>query len=91
MRISHEKEKNLFIALDEDDKKMGEIGYMPDSDTLTATHTEVYPEYQGKGLAGKLLDALADFAADEGKKIVPKCSYVVSAFKKNPEKYKEVL
>jgi predicted GNAT family acetyltransferase len=48
-------------------------------------HTEVPPEYQGQGLAGKLASAALDWARAQGLKVIPSCSYIQSYIGKHPE------
>ncbi|MDB5613233.1 MAG: N-acetyltransferase [Devosia sp.] len=56
-----------------------------DSGTIAIEHTGVPPEYEGRGIAAKLVNkAIAD-AREQGFKIVPVCSYVVAQFKRHPE------
>ena len=50
-----------------------------------ATHTGVPPAMQGRGIAGKLVDALIADAREQGFKIVPACSYVAAQFQRHPE------
>lgn len=53
--------------------------------TITIDHTLVPPEYEGRGLAAKLVNrAIAD-AREQGFKIIPVCSYVVAQFRRHPE------
>ena len=54
-------------------------------DTLVADHTLVPPEIGGKGVAGKLVEALIADARRDGAKIDPQCSYVEAAFRRHPE------
>ena len=54
-------------------------------DTLIADHTLVPPEIGGKGVAGKLVEALIADARRDGTKIDPQCSYVEAAFRRHPE------
>ncbi|WP_308749228.1 GNAT family N-acetyltransferase, partial [uncultured Anaerococcus sp.] len=51
--------------------------------------TEVDKAYGGKGLAGKLLDQVVDFARAENKKIYPTCSYVLKKFN-DDQSYKDI-
>jgi len=52
---------------------------------MVITHTGVPSEYEGRGIAARLVNkAIAD-ARDEGFKITPVCSYVVAQFKRYPE------
>ena len=91
MRIEHDQEKNKFEAYDDSGARMGEIAYVPRRGALSANHTWVSDEFRGRGVAGKLLDALVAFAVAGDLKIIPICSYVASAFEKNPERYREVM
>ena len=91
MEIRHKPHLNLFRMYDDTGKIMGEIAYVPAPDgTLAATHTEVFPEYAGQGLAAKLLDTLVEYARSQQVQVKPVCSYVVAAFAKEPEKYRDV-
>ena len=44
------------------------------------------PEYRGRGLATKLMEAALKYAEERNLKIVPKCSFAEVYFKKHPEK-----
>ena len=50
-----------------------------------AEHTLVPKEIGGRGVAGKLVDALIADAREQGFRVVPECSYVAAAFAKHPE------
>lgn len=50
-----------------------------------AEHTLVPPELGGRGIAGKLVDALIADAREQCFKVKPVCSYVAKAFEKHPE------
>ena len=53
--------------------------------TITIDHTGVPPEYEGRGIAARLVNrAIAD-ARKQGFKITPLCSYVVLQFRRHPE------
>ena len=64
---------------------LGRLTYVRRGDVLTAEHTLVPPEIGGRGIAGKLVEALMADARMHGWKIVPECSYVAAAFKRHPE------
>jgi uncharacterized protein len=56
-----------------------------DNGTITIDHTGVPPEFEGRGIAAKLVNkAIAD-AREQGFKITPVCSYVVAQFRRHPE------
>lgn len=64
---------------------IGRLTYQRRGDVLVADHTLVPPEIGGKGVAGKLVEALIADARTDGTKIVPQCSYVEAAFRRHPE------
>ena len=81
--------KGAFF-FEEGGKRLGEMIIGISDEILTVYHTEVLPEMEGKGIAKKLLDTMVDHARAHQLKIIPLCPYVLSVFKKNPEKYKDV-
>lgn len=90
MKIVHHPEAGMFEALSDDGIRIGTIRYEADGGDLRATSTWTDPRHRGQGVAGKLLDALVEKARADKVKIVPICSYVVAAFQKAPEKYRDV-
>lgn len=92
MKIIHDEAHKKMNLYGDDGARLGEIEYKYGGDnTYYATHTEVPPEYEGKGYAKQLLDALVEFAVGKHAKIVPVCPYVVSQFRNNPEEYAAVI
>ena len=87
MKINHMPEKSCFEAVDDCGNSMGRITYYRDGDVLEANHTWTDTAYRGRGVAGRLLDALVEYAAANNLKIRPVCSYVVAAFQKDPARY----
>lgn len=53
--------------------------------TITIDHTGVPPEYEGRGIASKLVNKAVADARAQGFKIMPVCSYVVAQFRRHPE------
>lgn len=87
MIIRFEKEEHKAQAYD-GDKKAGYCQYEEKIDSTRAiTHTVVDENYQGQGLAEKLLDEVCEHARRENVKIIPICSYAVKKFDEQPEKY----
>ena len=64
---------------------IGRLTWVRRGDVLTAEHALVPPEIGGRGIAGKLVEALIADARERGWKIVPECSYVAAAFRRHPE------
>lgn len=57
---------------------------------LTAYHTEVAPEAEGKGVAKKLLEAMVSYARSHQLKVIPLCVFVQAQFKRHPEQYADI-
>ena len=52
---------------------------------ISADHSFVPDSMRGQGIAARLTDALVATARQEGWKIIPRCSYVVTAFRRHSE------
>ena len=63
----------------------GRLTWVMKGNTRAAEHTIVPPEIGGRGVAGKLVDALIADAREQGFKIDPVCSYVAAQFKRHPD------
>ena len=64
---------------------IGRLTWVERGGVRAAERTLVPPEIGGKGVAGKLVEALIADARTQGFKVKPVCSYVVAAFDKHPE------
>ena len=53
--------------------------------TITIDHTGVPPEYEGRGIAARLVNKAISDAREQGFRIMPVCSYVVAQFRRHPE------
>mgnify|MGYP001861084076 CR=1 FL=1 len=67
-------ETNKSVAYD-DDKKIGECDFINQNDTWNIVHTEVNNEYQGQGIAKKLVECVIEAAKEKTKKVIAECSY----------------
>ena len=61
------------------------LQYEQAGEQLALTHTEVAPELEGRGLAGKLARAALEHARERGLKVVPSCSFVAAYIRRHPE------
>ena len=82
IEIIFEKEKNRAVAYD-NTILIGECDFLENQDYWNITHTEVNNEYQGQGIARKLVECIIENAKKENKKLIAECSYA----KKTLEKY----
>lgn len=67
-------ETNKSVAYD-DDKKIGECDFINQNDTWNIVHTEVNNEYQGQGIARKLVECVVEEAKEKTKKVIAECLY----------------
>jgi len=57
----------------------------PEGPVRVAEHTLVPREMEGRGIAGKLVDALIADARAQGFRVEPQCSYVAAQFRRHPD------
>jgi predicted GNAT family acetyltransferase len=67
------------------DALAGIAQYRDFADHVVFPHTEVEPEFEGKGIAGQLARYALDDVVDQGKLIVPLCPYMTVYVKRHPE------
>lgn len=79
--------RGAYHATVDGQQTQAELTYRKDDGgkVLVADHTFVPNDLRGKGIAAKLVDALVSDAREDGFKIRPVCSYVVAAFRRNPD------
>ena len=81
--------KTLFF-IDEDGKHIARMFAKEESPILTAVHTEVLPEGEGKGLAKQLFQRMIAYAREHSMKVVAECPYVHAQFERRPEEYQDI-
>ena len=72
--ITMDLEGQKSLALD-GDKVIGECDYDIDGDTWNIYHTEVSPDYKGKGIAKRLVYKVIEASEREKAKLEASCSY----------------
>jgi uncharacterized Fe-S cluster protein YjdI len=80
IRIEFDEAGCRSVAFD-GDNIIGECDYREDEGSLTIYHTEVSPEYSGKGIAKRLVFKLTEEAERRKKTVIPVCSYAVKVLK----------
>jgi hypothetical protein len=80
-RVTHGE----YVAQTGDGSRAGKLTWTLRGEARDAEHTIVPPEMHGRGIAGKLVDALIRDAKREGFAIIPSCSYVAKQFERHPE------
>ncbi|MEN2488382.1 GNAT family N-acetyltransferase [Flavobacterium sp. B11] len=77
--------KGYFEAI-EDGKEAGKMTYTWAGDSkFIIDHTEVSPDFNGKGVGKKLVMAAVEYARNNNLKIIPLCPFAKSVFDKLPE------
>lgn len=64
---------------------IGRLTWVLRNGARVADHTLVPAEIGGRGVAGKLVNALIADARGQGFRIVPSCSYVAAQFNRHPD------
>ena len=78
------------VQIFDGDVKSGLMVISIESNRLTVYHTEVGPQFEGKGYAKMLLEKLVSYAREHDLKIVPLCPFVHAQFRRHPDLYKDV-
>ncbi len=73
-----------------DEKPAGLIDYLPQDGWIIFDHTEVFPEFEGRGVGSRLAKAALDDARARGLKVNPQCPFVTSYIKRHPE-YRDLV
>lgn len=66
------------------------VNYRRDDMTITITHTEVPRAVEGRGIGSRLVKGALDRIRQEGRKVVPRCSFVAAYIGRHPE-YRDLL
>ena len=59
--------------------------YVVEGDRMIFTHTLVPPELRGRGIAASLVRAGLEDARRQGRRVVPRCSYVAAVIRRHSE------
>lgn len=62
-----------------------ECRYRRQGGVLVLVHTEVPRALEGRGLAGRVVQAALDWARANGLRVRPACSYVAAYMRRHPE------
>ncbi len=68
-----------------DGELAGWVEYGRVTGRIVALHTEVLPEFGGRGIASALVRRVLDDARTAGQKVTPRCPFFVTHFERHPE------
>ncbi len=63
----------------------GFIEYRAQGQSMALVHTEVLPQFEGRGLAARLAGFALDDLRRQGAKVVPSCSYIATYIERHPQ------
>jgi predicted GNAT family acetyltransferase len=88
LTVIHNKPSNRF-EIDLGDK-IAVLVYMIKADLFLLLHTEVPPQFEGRGIAAKMAHETLEYAKKEGFKIRSYCSYTTRYIERHKE-YEDLL
>jgi predicted GNAT family acetyltransferase len=74
-----------------DGELAGFVEFKVSNQKISYTHTEIDPEFGGKGLGSQLIKEALDEALEQNLEVAPYCSFVSAYIKKNSEKYLDLV
>ncbi len=75
----------------ENERRAGKMTYKKEGEnTIIIDHTEVDPQYQGKGIGKQMVDKAAEYARENNLKIKAQCSYAKKVMERSSD-YDDVL
>ena len=89
--MTYKSENNKTWIEDDNGKQIAILEYLEvKSGLVNLVHTEVVPEMNGQGLAGKITEYVANELRKQGIKAELTCSYSIRRFSKHSE-YNDIL
>jgi uncharacterized protein len=73
------------------DDVIGFTQYKRRGHLIAFIHTEVLPEYEGKGVASQLIATALDTSREQGMTVLPFCPFVRGYIEKHPDGYLDLV
>ena len=74
-----------------DERLAGFSQYRLERERITIYHTEVEPEYEGRGLGNELARAALDDVRRRGLVLVPLCPFIAAYIRRHPDDYLDLV
>jgi predicted GNAT family acetyltransferase len=87
VQVTHDPARSRFVV--ELDGKVAEAAYHRDGREVHFTHTEVPPEFEGRGIGSRLARTALDWAVGERLAIVPQCPFIREYVQRHEAEYGE--
>ena len=90
VKLLLEEDGNGMFYIMDGEESLAEMRIVVKDNIITASHTEVLPQAEGKGFGKKLFDELVDYSRKNKLTINPLCPFVFARLKKSPEEFADV-
>ena len=84
IKITENDGRHRFEAV-LDGEVAGFVSYRREDDRVVLVHTEVDPQFEGKGVGSALARGVLDRLRDEGVAVVPQCEFIAGWIEKHPD------
>ncbi|HEY0118841.1 MAG TPA: GNAT family N-acetyltransferase [Cellulomonas sp.] len=89
--VADAPERSRFEAWLEDGTLAGVAAYTMREDAIVFTHTEVPQEYEGQGIAARIIRFALDDARARNLRVVALCPYVREFLRKHEDEYVDLV
>ena len=79
------------FRISEGREELGNLHFKISDKVLTALHTKVYPEGEGKGFGKKLFLHMVEYARQNKLQVEAICPFVQAQFKRHPDDYTDII
>jgi predicted GNAT family acetyltransferase len=83
--------RERFEARTDDGEVAGFVTYQLTGNVIVYTHTEVEPQFEGKGVGSVLARAVLDDARGKGRTVVPVCPFLSEWLDGHPGLYDDIV
>jgi predicted GNAT family acetyltransferase len=85
-------EKERIYSVDEKGELMAETTYvLKENGEVNIDHTYVNPVLRGQGVAGRMMELVAQYFREKGLKVTATCSYANMWLKRHRESYSDII
>ena len=89
--LVHEADAGRYVLL-LGDRVVGQAEYRSRPDGVRVFfHTEIDPDFEGRGLASRLTVGALAATRDEGLRVIAECPYVRAFVRKHPDDYRDLV
>ncbi len=85
-------ENGRIYSIDEKNELIAETTFVfKENGEVNIDHTYVKPDLRGKGIAGKMMEIVAEYLSGKGLKATATCPYANNWLKKHKELYSDII